>query len=244
MGSVAARAPAAPPTRDGGVLLRRLTAHAPLAPAEIQALGAAASGGVVARRPAGALIVAEGDRNPAQVIVRGWAAAFRILPQGRRQIFRLLLPGDIIGLGAAPARWSVAALTALETQSAEAVLDLARSGQAPGVLRALGQAMREEERLMLDQIVRVGQLTALERMAHLLLEVRDRLAAVGLTEGQRFPLPATQEVLADLLGLSIVHVNRVLRTLRESRVVACRQGVATVLDAEALARLARDGAAA
>jgi CRP-like cAMP-binding protein len=83
--------------------------------------------------------------------------------------------------------------------------------------------------------MRLGRQTALERTAHLFLELRQRLAAVGLADGARFPLPLTQEVLADTLGLSIVHMNRTLQQLRREGLVEVKSGWARLLDPAALA---------
>jgi CRP-like cAMP-binding protein len=70
-----------------------------------------------------------------------------------------------------------------------------------------------------DHIVRLGRLTAYERVAHLVLDIRDRLALVGLAAPDSFPPPLTQETLADVLGLSSVHVNRMLQQLRRDGLV-------------------------
>ncbi len=75
-------------------------------------------------------------------------------------------------------------------------------------------------------------------MADLLLELHDRLAIVGETEGDRLPLPLTQETLADLNGLSVVHVNRTLQEMRRERLVRVERGWAALLDRAELTRLA------
>ena len=75
-------------------------------------------------------------------------------------------------------------------------------------------------------------------MADFLLEMRDRLAAAGLGSSDRFPLPVTQEAMADLLGLTSVHINRTLQALRRDGLLELRSGVARLGDVDRLAELA------
>jgi DNA-binding transcriptional regulator LsrR (DeoR family) len=74
----------------------------------------------------------------------------------------------------------------------------------------------------------------MERMAHLLLELYSRLSRVGLTTGRRFSVPITQEVFADALGLSVVHINRTLQQLRRERLIEMRAGYVDLLEIETL----------
>jgi CRP-like cAMP-binding protein len=129
---------------------------------------------------------------------------------------------------------SLTALTALETIDAELVVEAAESGRAPGLAAAIEGLRKQEGQLLLDHMVRLGQQTAYERVAHFLLELQRRLHIVGLGDAQRFPLPLTQEMLADALGLSIVHVNRTLQQLRRDGLIELRSGVAILLRPEAL----------
>ena len=163
-----------------------------------------------------------------------------MLPDGRRQIFSFLLPGDGFGLSRRPGPElsTVAALTALETVDAEPMLDAIHAGKAPGLARALSGIEPLEQTQLFDHMVRLGRQTAYERVAHFLLELQRRLEVVGLGDNQRFPLPLTQEILADALGLSIVHVNRTLQQLRRERLIELRSGVAILLERELLASIA------
>ena len=85
---------------------------------------------------------------------------------------------------------------------------------------------------------RLGRQTGYERTAHLLLELGDRLAAAGLGDGRRFPMPLTQESLADALGLSVVHVNRILQQLRRERLIELRSGEAVLIERDLLVGVA------
>jgi CRP-like cAMP-binding protein len=221
------------------VVVRRLRALSVISDAE-QAL-LRTLGDRRERFAAGDERVAEGAlAGRPRFIVSGWGCRQRVLPDGRRQIFSFLLPGDVIGLGRhlAPELSTIAALTALETVDAEAALDVAQSGRAPGLARAFSAMEPFEQGLMLDHMVRLGRQTAYERVAHFLLELQQRLEIVGLGDSQRFPLPLTQEILADALGLSIVHVNRTLQQLRRERLIELRSGVAILLQPDELASIA------
>jgi CRP-like cAMP-binding protein len=221
------------------VVVRRLRSLAPLSEGEqelVRSLGSRRE-----RRSAGDTISAEGAIPAAPCfIVSGWACRHRVLSDGRRQIFGFLLPGDGLGLQPAttPEPSAVVALTALEIVSAEPVAAAAASGAAPGLARAIRAMGPQEHGLLLDHVVRLGRQTAYERVAHMLLELQRRLEIAGLGDSQRFPLPLTQEILGDALGLSIVHVNRTLQQLRREQLIELRSGVAILLQRERLAAIA------
>jgi len=193
------------------------------------------------RHIAGEELVCEGQTSRrARFVVSGWACNQRVLPDGRRQIFGFLLPGECFGVcerPAPPSLCSTVALTSLETVDAEPLIEAANSGEAPNIARALAVAQQLEQALLLDHMVRLGRQTAYERVAHFLLELQRRLEIAGLGDSQRFPLPLTQEILADALGLSIVHVNRTLQQLRRERLIELRSGVAILLQPELLASI-------
>lgn len=170
-------------------------------------------------------------------VVSGWAGRQRLIPDGRRQIFSLLLPGDSFGFGTRPALSGIVALTALETVDGTALQTAIGRGHAPGLTKAVAAAEILEDALLLDHAVRLGRLSAYERVAHFFLELQQRLEIAGLGDRQRFPLPLTQEILADALGLSIVHVNRTLQQLRRAGLIELRSGVAILLQPEALAKV-------
>lgn len=173
-------------------------------------------------------------------LLSGWACRQRVLPDGRRQIFGFLLPGDGFALHRRfrPELSTIAALTALETVDAEPALEAVDGGRAPGLALALAAIEPIEQKQYFDHMMRLGRQTAYERVAHLLLELQRRLEIAGLGDSQRFPLPLTQEMMADALGLSIVHVNRTLQQLRRERLIELRSGVTILLQRDLLARIA------
>ena len=192
-------------------------------------------------RPGDELTV-EGDpaRRP-RFILSGWASNQHILSDGRRQVFGFAVPGDGLGVYprmAPPSLYTTVAHTALVTVDAMPFLDAVRTAAMPGLVKAFTAVARLEDKMLLDQILRLGRQTAYERVAHFLLEIEERLSAVGLSERRRFPLPLTQEILADALGLSVVHVNRTLQQLRRDGLIEWRSGVATLLDRDLLMSVA------
>lgn len=221
---------------------RRLQSLAPLSAREIALLEAIQGGCETFER--GQEISPEGaPGRRARLLADGWACRLRALADGRRQIIRLLLPGDIIGLSAEPGpldRCAAVALTRTRWLNAAALKTaITREPERwPGLVTALGRAARAEEGQLLDQITRLGHQTACERMAHLLLELHERLTFAGLTSGASFALPLNQETLADTLGLSLVHINRTLQQMRRAHLIQMRGGRVVLLDRGRLREIA------
>lgn len=176
-------------------------------------------------------------------IVGGWAAKVRWLPDGRRQIFDFVLPGEALGVCMRPnplALSTVVALTPVQFVDAGPV-QKAIMGDDPrwaDLREAMHVSSSLDEAYLLSQIMRLGRQTAYERLCHLLLEVRDRLKLVGLATETHFPMPMTQETLADATGLSIVHVNRILQQLRRERLLDLHGGKAHLREPDALVAIA------
>lgn len=88
--------------------------------------------------------------------------------------------------------------------------------------------------MVVEHLVDIGRRNALERTAHFLLELGARLKLVGLGTNEGYDCPLSQYLLADALGLSVVHVNRVLRELREEGLLTFQKGRVTFDDFERL----------
>jgi CRP-like cAMP-binding protein len=229
--------------RDGpDVILRRYAAHACLNAANVALLQALRGG--PSSITAGQDI--ENEDAPARtprLIASGWACRFRMLADGRRMILGFLLPGDALSLRARmPATPRVCASALTDCRLLDAT-PLWRAVTSPDQVHApLAHAQHalelQDEIWLLDHIVRLGRQTALERVCHLLLEFRWRLNAVGLAHPLEFPMPLTQETLADAVGLSIVHVNRTLQRLKRERMIECRRGCVVLLQPERMAAIA------
>ncbi|HEY4030505.1 MAG TPA: Crp/Fnr family transcriptional regulator [Caulobacteraceae bacterium] len=216
------------------VVVRRLQSLTPLGPEAIALIRGLDN---AQTHPSGAELNGEPCAMPRpRFLLTGWAARMRWLSDGRRQIMGFILPGEAIGVCLRPHPMALAAtvaLTSLITVDAAPVLEaMHHPNQAPGLVEALRVASAMDEAMLLDQVVRLGRQTAFERICHLLLELRDRLGDVGLVHNGSFPLPLTQEVMADATGLSVVHVNRILQQLRRKKLLDLRAGHATLLDPE------------
>lgn len=166
------------------------------------------------------------------IILSGWAARIRQLKDGRRQIMSFLLPGDLIGNcphDMPVAVSSVVSLTPLHYCAAPPTKDSRALQQAFAISSAI------EEAHLLNQITRLGRLTAEERIIDLFLELYERLSLCGLADHGQIVFPLTQEVLADATGLTQVHVNRTLQALRKQGDITLNTGSLTILDPGGLA---------
>lgn len=170
---------------------------------------------------------ARGARQPV-LLAAGWAAAVAHLQDGRKQIVSLFLPGDIIDpaldlrTGLTPQ-----SLTSVRTVEARRLV-AAMSEDLPGALQPLLAAWTlsraAAESRLVRQVIRLGRLSAYERTADLLLDLQERQERAGLADGRGMRMPVTQEMLADHLGLSVVHMNRTLQQLRRERLIDYRGG--------------------
>ncbi len=214
------------PEADSAVLMR-MSAIARLSPLERAVLRDVAAH---ARSfPAQTELCIEGRVQPPQVLLAGWACYQRLLGDGRRQIIGFLLPGDIIGSVTRSnmlASQTAAALTPVTVADARLLLPAADGAASamPGLSQAIQHIAYMEDVRMRDHVVRLGRQTAYERVVHLMLEFRSRLAVVGQVVDDGFAVPVTQEVLADALGLSVVHINRTLQQIRRDRLFELRGG--------------------
>lgn len=187
----------------------------------------------------GVASVAPGDALPDRtlIIVSGWAARERSLSDGRRQILKLHLPGDVCGLFAnvqpadPPVALTPTQVAIAETATGESLL---RDGLSSPV-RAI---LEFDEWCVFNQLLRLGAMNARERMAHLLLELYHRLASVELAQDWSFEMPLTQDRLADVLGLSSVHVNRTLQALRREGQIEWQGNRVRLTKPDALAEIA------
>lgn len=184
-------------------------------------------------------IVAEGEAYArASILKDGWAFRYKLLADGRRQILNLLVPGDVVGPYSFIADHSVAALTdAVAVQFSPRGID-ERLADYPHIAATIAWSIAREYEMLAERAVCLGRRTAYERVAYLIAEVLVRLQAVGLADDCSFEFPATQEILADALGLSVVHVNRTLRRLRQDGVLGFHCRRVEIADLDGLAEAA------
>lgn len=226
------RQPDAGPKPGDHPLLRKIGCFTRLSAAENEALrGALATRrSFEARRP----MMSEGERpDTVFAILEGWACRYRVLADGRRQITAFLLPGDLCD---SPMFVLEAMDHSVGTLSpviaAELVQDdiLALTEASPRITRALCWDVLVQAAIQREWTVNVGRRDASERMAHLFMELFLRLRAVGLVEDDGFEMPATQSDLADALGITTVHTNRMLQALRASGIVSLERKRLVVRD--------------
>jgi len=187
-------------------------------------------------------MIHEGQRNAsAFVLSKGWACSYKILPDGERQIVDFQIPGDFLGLRSIlfrTADHSVEAMTRVEASEVLSSDLFDAFEKAPRLATAVLWAASRDEAMVVEHLVNLGRRDAEERMAHFLLELSARLKLVGSGDHTGFDCPLTQYHLADALGLSAVHVNRVLRQLREKGLVTFQKGRVVFDDFRGLCDLA------
>lgn len=191
---------------------------------------------------AGATILMEGSNSPhLYTLLSGWAFRYKTLPDGRRQILNFALPGDFLGLQSSllsEMQHSVEALT----PTVLCVFPRDRLWQLyekhPTLAFDLTWIVSRSERMLDDNLLSIGQRSAIERIAFVLLSLFHRARDLGLTEGPRIRFPFTQQHVADALGLSLVHTNKTLRQLTEQKAILWKDGVFELIDEERLAERA------
>jgi CRP-like cAMP-binding protein len=185
------------------------------------------------------------DGAPKILLLRqGWAIRTRPLDGGRRVILTLYLPGDFIGLDRLVEPLSPDTVTAVTSASCIALdaAEIRRTIADPAVALGLLQEVDRERRRVENLTAGLARCSAEERLAAFLLDIDERLAQAGFSaNGAPFRLPVIQQEIGDHLGLTVVHVNRVLRGLRESGVVTLRAGVVTIHDRDRLRKIAIGG---
>jgi len=183
-------------------------------------------------------IIRAGDPpSDVHLVLAGFAYRYKILPDGNRQILAVLVPGDFCDL-------HVAILGQMDHSIASAcpcvIVDIPDSTicdltqNHPRITRALRWATLVDEAVLREWLCNMGQREASQRMAHLFCELLLRLRLVGFADEDGYDLPLTQTELADILGMTSVHVNRVLRDLREAGLVVFKHRRLTILDVERL----------
>lgn len=168
-------------------------------------------------------VVREGEKpRDVHLVVQGLACRYKTLPDGRRQIVGFFVPGDFCDLNVYVLQemdHSIAAITRVRVADIDRDAMDALTAERPRVTQALWWHELVNASMQREWILNIGQRTAYERLAHLLVEMFLRLRAVGLTQGQCCDFPVTQTDLADATGLTSVHVNRTLQELRRDGLI-------------------------
>lgn len=184
--------------------------------------------------------VLDGDYDGVFLLRTGWACRSRELPDGRRVILDFHLPGELAGLGSlllARPRDTLRTLTAVRCTVMPLAV-LRRLQEDPCIALYLLSAMGEMQWRLDRRAVALARMEAHERVAMMLLDFYDRLRRRQLAAACSFNLPLTQRHMADYLGLTVVHVNRMLRRLREERIAIIDRDMAMIRDLPRLRVLA------
>ena len=220
-------------------LTRKLVQLVDLSPEEVTVLQGLQSKTQLVRR--NREIVTQGRKYDAVfVMIDGISIRYRILHDGRRQILNIALPGDFVGFPACffeRALYPISALTDTVVASVPFELLINLFEKHPRLAAAIFWSFSSEAAIYTERLTDIGRRTALERVAHFLLELLNRFQIIGLADECSFPLPLTQELLGDALSLSLPHVNRTLRQLREDGLVSIEAHQVFIKDVEALSAL-------
>jgi CRP/FNR family transcriptional regulator len=199
----------------------------------------------VQNHPDDTILIQEGSAHNFVYRVRhGWAGRVRTLPDGRSQFILIFLPGDLFAVKSMFVSRHPDRVVLLSRATIERVdhreLRQAYSQDPDIALRCTWQVIEEERRLH-NWVVSLGRGNADERLAALFCDFFSRLVLSGAIarDARSFQLPLTQEQLSDHLGISAVHTNRVLKTLRDDGLIELKSRQLTILDYEGLAKLAR-----
>jgi CRP-like cAMP-binding protein len=192
---------------------------------------------VVRQIPARTDLIQEGGKpSNVYLVMEGFACRYKVLPDGKRHIMAYLVPGDFCDL-------HVFVLNEMDhslgTLSPCRVVEIPRERilgliERPALARAMWVASLVDEATLREWLVNIGSRSAEERVAHLLCELLFRLRAVGLANGDSYELPITQGELADTMGLSNVHMNRVIQQLRAENLITLKGKNLVILDIERL----------
>jgi CRP-like cAMP-binding protein len=228
------------PPPDGSLaqpVIRRLNALRRLSDDGIAALEEAIREGMQRVGP-GEDLICEGDAvNSVRIVLSGWLCRYKTLEDGRRQIVNFVLPGETCDAYAyllSVMDHSIATLTPVVYAEVKRAQFEALVAHDRSVAEAFWCETLVNSAIQREWATNLGRRLALERVAHLLCEVHERLLPIGLIESNSCAFPVTQTDLADATGLSVVHLNRTLQDLRSSGLILLRERTLTIIDLDAL----------
>jgi len=218
----------------------RLSRLMSVSAADLKSLESIIDGERLAKKGNDLVVVGHEYRNLC-FVKSGYAIRYKLLRNGKRQILNVILPGDVVGFPVSffdRSMYSIVAVRDL-TYNICSLDSYARlCHQRPQFGLALSWLVAYEAAIYAEHVVDLGRRTALERLAHFLLEIHARLLAVGRAEETSFTLTFSQEVIADVLGLSVPHLNRVMQQLRAEKLIASRSRMVELADMARLQTLA------
>jgi CRP/FNR family transcriptional regulator len=219
--------------------LRKREIFDPMSPREVTFMQGFKSGEL--KIASGTTLMMEGSNSPQlYTALRGMGLRYKTLPNGDRQVINFVLPGDFVGLQAGVMREMQHSVEAT-TDMVLCVFDRKRLWELfrdqPGRAFDLTWLAAVEEHFLGETLAAIGNMSGVERVARALIRLYDRAKAVGLVENRRMRLPYKQQDLADALGLSLVHTNKTLKTLRNQGMATWRDGYLSITDYDALCEI-------
>jgi CRP-like cAMP-binding protein len=224
----------------GNRFIGKLAGFGQLSEDDIAVLAAATS---QARKISGKQdLIREGDRpGPVFVMLEGWACRYKILPSGTRQILAFMMPGDccdhhislLAEMDHSIQTITPALVATIERPEMDAIMDSHRA-----IAKAMYVSQLVDQGTLRAWITSMGRRASIERVAHLMCELYLRARTIGLTTEPRFALPLSQLLLADSLGMTPVHLNRVLKELRLSGAMTLQRGSLIITDPTKLIKIA------
>jgi CRP-like cAMP-binding protein len=196
----------------------------------------------IREHPAGRPIVRLGTTlSVSTLLIEGIVCRYKDLADGQRQIMELHVAGDFVDLHGFLLKQidhNVGALTPVRVASVPHDALRGITETHPHLGRMLWFSTLLDAAIHREKILSIGRRSALARIAHIFCELFVRLRLVGLADEGGYKLPVTQADIADATGLTSVHVNRMLKKLRDDRLLTFRGGVAAIADWEGLQRVA------
>lgn len=195
------------------------------------------------RVSAGTTLWKEGDETgDLYAISQGWAISYRDMNDGTRQVLDVYLPGDVIGLADFSFACRLANVNML-TSGVVCRLSMDRLSNMFKSSSRLGSTLlsisARNQTLLTERLVNLGRRTAREKLSHFIFEMYVRLKRIDRSIGNQFELPLSQQVLADILGLSAVHISRTFSDLREEGLIYRHRNRIELPDPERISQVAR-----
>jgi|GraSoiStandDraft_45_1057281.scaffolds.fasta_scaffold149530_2 CRP-like cAMP-binding protein len=226
---------------DRHPFVARLLQHVDLDAADLKSFDAIIDGELSIRRKRD-LIVDGYEYRKLSLVNEGYAVRYKLLRNGKRQILNVVLPGDIVGIPGSfleRAVYSVTAITNLTMNVCALDAYVQLCYRRPQFALALSWIAVQEAMSYAEHIIDVGRRTPLERLSHFLLELHERLQIIGRAGKTGFTLPFSQEVMADVLGMSLPHLNRTMQRLRSEKLIAGSERQVEFVDPGAIQTLAQ-----
>lgn len=191
---------------------------------------------------AGEYLYREGDiPNKAHTLYSGWVVLFKNLEDGSRQILRFSLPGDLLCFKTNNASMDHSAIALTEVTLCTFPLGQFKEtiAQLPELSQALSSVSDVTLKRCYATLTTISKYTAEVKIAYLMLSLFVRMRSLAPDDGNSIDFPITQEDIADALGLTSIHVNRVIQGMRKKGLINCENKKLEILDQEALAIISK-----